>query len=151
MKFLRFGPMGLEKPGILGRSGQVRDVSDHILDITPETIASGRLEHIRTTIDPEALPLAPTGVRIGSCLISTGNFIAIELNYAEQATETDAASRYVILNPGDVITTGTPHGVGLGLNPPRYLSAGDTMRLSVEGLGEQLQKVVAWPGHLAPL
>ena len=77
MKFLRFGPMGLEKPGILDRSGQVRDVSDHILDITPETIASGLLEHIRTTIDPEALPLAPAGVSIGSCLASTGNFIAI--------------------------------------------------------------------------
>jgi 2-keto-4-pentenoate hydratase/2-oxohepta-3-ene-1,7-dioic acid hydratase in catechol pathway len=55
-------------------------------------------------------------------------------------------SRYMVLNPGDVITTGTPPGVGLGFKPPRYLKPGDTMRLSVEGLGEQQQRVVAWPG-----
>jgi 2-keto-4-pentenoate hydratase/2-oxohepta-3-ene-1,7-dioic acid hydratase in catechol pathway len=47
------------------------------------------------------------------------------------------------LNPGDVICTGTPSGVGMGMNPPQYLKAGDTVRLGVEGLGEQCQKVVA--------
>jgi 2,4-diketo-3-deoxy-L-fuconate hydrolase len=52
-------------------------------------------------------------------------------------------SRYMLLQPGDVIATGTPHGVGMGLKPQRFLKAGDEMHLSVEGLGEQRQTVVA--------
>ncbi len=51
-------------------------------------------------------------------------------------------SHFMILEPGDVITTGTPPGVGLGMKPPRYLEAGDVVTLSIEGLGEQRQKVV---------
>ena len=50
-------------------------------------------------------------------------------------------SEFMTLLPGDVITTGTPQGVGLGLKPPQYLSAGDTMRLGIDGLGEQFQHV----------
>jgi 2,4-didehydro-3-deoxy-L-rhamnonate hydrolase len=286
MKFLRYGPIGQEKPGVLDKKGRIRDLSGLIDDITPETIAAGRLEAITKTVNVAKLPLIRRKVRIGSCVARTGNFIAIGLNYAEHATETDAAipkepiifnkapsclsgpyddvvlppgstksdweielafvigrktfmvseenaldsvagycvcndvserefqleregqwvkgkcfptfgplgpwlvtpdevpdpqnlslfmdvngeriqnahthtmifpikrliadvSRYMILNPGDIITTGTPPGVGLGFKPPRYLKAGDTMRLGVEGLGEQTQKVVAWPGHLA--
>lgn len=286
MKFLRYGPAGHEKPGLLDVTGRIRDLSGLIDDINPETIAQGRLEAIRTSVDTGALPLVEGPVRIGSCIARTGNFIAIGLNYAEHATETDAAiptepivfnkapsclcgpnddvvlpagstktdweielafvvgrrgfmipeeraldyvagycvcndvsereyqleregqwvkgkcfptfgplgpwlvtpdevpdpqnlalwmdvngeriqnantrtmifsvtriiaevSRYMILEPGDIVTTGTPPGVGLGFRPPRYLKAGDTMRLGVEGLGEQMQRVVAWPGHLA--
>ncbi len=285
MKFLRYGPLGHEKPGVLDAAGQIRDLSHLIDDITPETIGAGRLEAIRATVNVENLPVVAGHVRIGACIARTGNFIAIGLNYAEHATETDAAipkepiifnkapsclsgpfddvvlppgstktdweielafiigkrafmvseddalsyiagyavcndvsereyqleregqwvkgkcfptfgplgpwlvtpdevadpqdlslwmdvngvriqnahthtmifpirrliadvSRYMVLNPGDVITTGTPPGVGLGFKPPRYLKAGDMMRLSVEGLGEQTQKVVAWPGTL---
>lgn len=50
-------------------------------------------------------------------------------------------SQFMTLNPGDVICTGTPSGVGMGMQPPQYLKAGDTVRLGVEGLGEQCQKV----------
>jgi len=53
-------------------------------------------------------------------------------------------SQYVVLQPGDVITTGTPPGVGLGMKPPQFLKSGDVMRLSVEGLGVQEQRVVRW-------
>ena len=53
-------------------------------------------------------------------------------------------SHFMILEPGDVITTGTPPGVGLGMKPPRFLKAGDVVTLSIEGLGEQRQKVVAF-------
>lgn len=53
-------------------------------------------------------------------------------------------SRFVALQPGDVITTGTPPGVGLGMRPEVYLKAGDTMKLGIEGLGMQEQKVVNW-------
>jgi len=48
-------------------------------------------------------------------------------------------SQYMSLHPGDVISTGTPPGVGLGQNPPVYLKAGDVMELSIEGLGVQKQ------------
>jgi len=52
-------------------------------------------------------------------------------------------SRYMTLLPGDVITTGTPPGVGMGMKPPQYLKAGDVVELGIEGLGAQRQKVVA--------
>jgi 2-keto-4-pentenoate hydratase/2-oxohepta-3-ene-1,7-dioic acid hydratase in catechol pathway len=52
-------------------------------------------------------------------------------------------SRFMVLDPGDVITTGTPPGVGMGMKPQLYLKNGDTMHLGIEGLGEQTQKVVA--------
>lgn len=52
-------------------------------------------------------------------------------------------SRFLSLQPGDVIATGTPPGVGMGRKPPRFLRPGDVMRLSVEGLGVQTQRVVA--------
>ena len=51
-------------------------------------------------------------------------------------------SRFMTLHPGDVITTGTPPGVGLGMKPPLYLKVGDVMRLEIDGLGHQQQTVV---------
>lgn len=286
MKFLRFGAPGAEKPGVLDHDGTMRDLSALLDDITPESIAAGQLEAIRRHVDVTTLPAVPARTRIGPCIARTGNFIAIGLNYAEHATETNAAiptepilfnkapsclsgphddvvlppgsvkcdwevelafiigkrgfmvseadalglvagycicndvsereyqleregqwvkgkcfptfgplgpwlvtpdevpdpqdlalwmevngerlqnahthtmifpirrlimelSRYMVLNPGDVVTTGTPPGVGLGFRPPRYLRPGDVMRLGVEGLGEQCQRVVAFPGPLA--
>ncbi|WP_407527285.1 fumarylacetoacetate hydrolase family protein [Methylobacterium oryzisoli] len=53
-------------------------------------------------------------------------------------------SHFMMLEPGDVITTGTPPGVGLGMKPPRYLKAGDVVSLGIEGLGEQRQTMVAF-------
>lgn len=52
-------------------------------------------------------------------------------------------SQFFTLEPGDVIATGTPPGVGLGMKPPVFLKAGDVMELGVEGLGTQRQRVVA--------
>ena len=51
-------------------------------------------------------------------------------------------SQFMSLNPGDVIATGTPPGVGLGMKPPVFLKSGDTMKLSIQGLGEQNQKCI---------
>ncbi len=53
-------------------------------------------------------------------------------------------SQFMSLQPGDIVTTGTPPGVGLGQKPPVYLGIGDEVRLGIEGLGEQRQTVVAW-------
>jgi 2-keto-4-pentenoate hydratase/2-oxohepta-3-ene-1,7-dioic acid hydratase in catechol pathway len=50
-------------------------------------------------------------------------------------------SQFMTLAPGDIISTGTPPGVGMGMKPPTYLQAGQTMRLGIEGLGEQSQRV----------
>jgi len=52
-------------------------------------------------------------------------------------------SQFMSLQPGDVISTGTPPGVGLGQKPPLYLKPGQTMRLGIAGLGEQRQTTVA--------
>ena len=54
-------------------------------------------------------------------------------------------SQFMVLEPGDVINTGTPPGVGMGLKPPRYLAPGDVMELTIEGLGHQRQEVIAAP------
>jgi 2,4-diketo-3-deoxy-L-fuconate hydrolase len=58
------------------------------------------------------------------------------------ATLVSYVSQLFTLNPGDVITTGTPPGVGLGMKPPQFLKPGDVMELGIEGLGRQRQKVV---------
>jgi 2-keto-4-pentenoate hydratase/2-oxohepta-3-ene-1,7-dioic acid hydratase in catechol pathway len=55
-------------------------------------------------------------------------------------------SRFMSLQPGDIISTGTPPGVGFGQKPQVYLRAGDTMQLGIEGLGKQSQRVIAYAG-----
>jgi 2,4-didehydro-3-deoxy-L-rhamnonate hydrolase len=280
VKFLRFGPPGREKPGLIDPQLRIRDLSGFVDDVSAETIGDGRLFDVARAVDVEKLPVVPDGVRIGPCIAKVGNFVAIGLNYAEHATETDAeipaepilfnkapscvvgpyddvvlpkgstksdwevelalvigkraqdvseadaighvagyticndvserafqlerggqwvkgkccptfgplgpwlvtpdeipdpqklglwlevngervqnantrtmifpirklvsyVSRFMILEPGDVITTGTPPGVGLGMKPPRYLQPGFEMRLGIDGLGIQRQLVRA--------
>ena len=53
-------------------------------------------------------------------------------------------SQFMSLQPGDIIPTGTPSGVGLGMKPPTFLRAGQVMELGIEGLGSQRQKLIAW-------
>lgn len=55
-------------------------------------------------------------------------------------------SQFMTLHPGDIITTGTPHGVGLGFKPPVYLKPGDVVELGIDNLGTSTQKVVAYQG-----
>jgi 2-keto-4-pentenoate hydratase/2-oxohepta-3-ene-1,7-dioic acid hydratase in catechol pathway len=52
-------------------------------------------------------------------------------------------SQFFTLHPGDIISTGTPPGVGMGMKPPTYLRAGDVVELGIEGLGSQRQVCVA--------
>jgi 2,4-didehydro-3-deoxy-L-rhamnonate hydrolase len=70
----------------------------------------------------------------------TGNTRTMIFSVAALVADT---SRYMTLLPGDIITTGTPPGVGMGMKPPRYLKAGDVVTLGIEGLGTQRQKIVA--------
>lgn len=60
------------------------------------------------------------------------------------ATLVSYISQFMTLLPGDVISTGTPAGVGFGMKPPKYLQAHDVVELGIEGLGESRQQVVAW-------
>ena len=55
-------------------------------------------------------------------------------------------SQFMTLLPGDIISTGTPAGVGLGFNPPVYLKPGDVMELGIDGLGTSKQKCIAYAG-----
>jgi 2,4-didehydro-3-deoxy-L-rhamnonate hydrolase len=56
-------------------------------------------------------------------------------------------SRFMTLLPGDLISTGTPPGVGLGMHPPVYLSPGDVVELGIDGLGSSRQELIAYPGN----
>jgi 2,4-diketo-3-deoxy-L-fuconate hydrolase len=58
------------------------------------------------------------------------------------ATIISYVSQFMTLNPGDIITTGTPPGVGMGMKPQQFLRAGDVVTLGIEGLGEQRQQIV---------
>lgn len=278
MKLVRFGEAGSEKPGLIDSQGNIRDLSGHVADFTGATLSPASLDKLRA-VDPASLPLVPAGVRIGAPVAGTRNFIAIGLNYADHAKETNQEipaepilfnkapncivgpnddiqypkdarnmdweveiafvvgkrARYVeekdamahiagfclcndvserkfqvkragqwvkgksaetfgplgpwlvtpdelpnvgnlamtldvngerkqtgssstmifsipfllayitqfmVLDPGDVVTTGTPPGVGSAKKPPEYLKAGDELLLRVEGLGEQRSKVI---------
>ncbi len=280
MKFVRFGSVGHEKPGAVDADGAIRDLSQHIADLSGDNLDPERLAAL-SKLDLMALPLAPANTRVGPPVAGTHNFVAIGLNYADHAKETgqelpaepilfnkastcvcgpnddvmypknsdrmdweceiafvigrraryveekdavgfiagyticnDVSERrfqvkrngqwvkgksaetfgpigpwlvttdeitdphnlamslhvngaikqqgstatmifsipkllayvteFMVLEPGDIVTTGTPPGVGSAKKPPEYLKAGDVMALKIEGLGEQRQTVVAF-------
>lgn len=73
----------------------------------------------------------------------TGNTKTMIFGVADVVSD---VSQYMTLLPGDVITTGTPPGVALGMKPPKWLQVGDVVTLGIEGLGEQRQKIVPFKG-----
>ncbi len=278
MKLLRYGPVGQEKPGLLDSKGQIRDLSDHVADISGDTLSPSGLGRLGE-INIDSLPVVADGQRLGACVSGTGKFICIGLNYSDHAAETGATvppepiifmkatsaimgpndnieiprnsvktdwevelgvvigrtakyvsedeamdyvagyclindvserafqaerqgqwtkgkscdtfgpigpwlvtkdevadpqnlkmwcdvngkrmqngssatmvygvkhlvsylSQFMSLQPGDIISTGTPPGVGLGMKPPLYLKDGDVVTLGIQGLGEQRQECV---------
>ena len=277
MKFLRYGPRGAEKPGILDDQGNLRDLSGLVDDIAGDVLMD--LNRFND-LDIDSLPLVEGAPRIGACVGGTGKFMCIGLNYSDHAEESglpvpsepilfmkassaicgpndpiliprgsektdwevelgvvigkrakyveeadalDHVAGYCVINdvserafqlehegqwtkgkscdnfgqtgpwlvtpdevgnphdlsiwlevngesvqnsstknmiygvthlvaylstfmtlePGDVISSGTPSGVGMGFNPPRYLKAGDQVKLGIEKLGQQNQVCVA--------
>jgi 2,4-diketo-3-deoxy-L-fuconate hydrolase len=74
----------------------------------------------------------------------TGNTRTMIFSVAELVAD---VSRYMTLLPGDLITTGTPPGVALGMKPPQWLKAGDVVTLGIQGLGEQRQRIVPYKGR----
>jgi 2-keto-4-pentenoate hydratase/2-oxohepta-3-ene-1,7-dioic acid hydratase in catechol pathway len=279
MRLVRFGAKGVEKPGLVGHDGRVRDLSRHIPDLSPHTLEAASLDRLRQ-LDTNQLPVVDADVRLGPCVAGVGKIVCIGLNYSDHAAESGMAvpsepviffkattaisgpyddvvlprgsqksdwevelgvvigarasyvqeheamayvagfcivndlserayqlerggqwvkgkscdtfaplgpwlvtrdeiadpqalkmtldvngrrrqdgstatmvfkvpflvsylSSFMTLEPGDIISTGTPAGVGMGLKPPVYLKEGDAMELEIEGLGRQRQRVVS--------
>ncbi|MBY8827311.1 fumarylacetoacetate hydrolase family protein [Hephaestia mangrovi] len=88
MKLCRYGACGAEKPGILDAEGRIRDLSSVIGDIDAAAISPEGIERLRQ-VDIDALPLVPDGVRYGVPVTGTRKFIAIGLNYADHAAESN--------------------------------------------------------------
>ncbi|TGD95138.1 fumarylacetoacetate hydrolase family protein [Methylobacterium nonmethylotrophicum] len=281
MKLLRYGPAGQEKPGLLDTDGRIRDLSGHLPDIDPAALGPEALARLKA-LDPASLPAVPGAPRLGTPVAGVAKFIAIGLNFADHAAESNLpvpkepivfmkavtslsgpddpvmlpkdsvksdwevelgivigrrasyveeaqaldyvagyclvndvsereyqierggtwdkgkgcdtfgpvgpwlvtadevgdpqsldmwldlngkrmqtgntrtmiftcrqivsyVSRFMTLMPGDIITTGTPPGVGMGMKPdPVFLKPGDVMTLGIEKLGQQRQEVTAW-------
>ena len=91
--------------------------------------------------DPQGLDMA---LDLNGKRMQTGNTRTMIFTVAKIVSH---VSQYMTLMPGDIIATGTPPGVGLGIKPnPVFLKPGDELRLSIQGLGEQRQKVVSYAG-----
>jgi 2-keto-4-pentenoate hydratase/2-oxohepta-3-ene-1,7-dioic acid hydratase in catechol pathway len=89
--------------------------------------------------DPQSLDME---LRVNDRVMQTGNTRTMVFGVAKIISH---VSQYMTLLPGDVIATGTPPGVGLGIKPtPVFLKMGDVMTLTIQGLGQQRQKVVAY-------
>ena len=279
MKLVRYGAAGQEKPGMMDRSGRIRDLSTHVKDITGDVLSPAGLAKL-AALDPASLPLVDGTPRFGAPVAGFNKFLAIGLNYADHAKEAnlpiptepilfikanssisgpndpiekprgstkldwevelaisigtrakyikeadamkhiagfavcnDVSERFfqqerggqwtkgkshdsfgpvgpwiattdeipdvhklgmwldvngkrcqtgstatmifnvpkivsylseiTTLMPGDIITTGTPPGVGLGMKPQKFLNVGDVVTLGIDGLGDQRQEVVA--------
>jgi 2,4-diketo-3-deoxy-L-fuconate hydrolase len=86
MKLLRYGPRGAEKPGLLDAEGKIRDLSEHLFDITAETVEPQNLAKL-AEIDLSSLPIVAGSPRLGVPLANVGKFLAIGLNFADHAKE----------------------------------------------------------------
>jgi 2-keto-4-pentenoate hydratase/2-oxohepta-3-ene-1,7-dioic acid hydratase in catechol pathway len=95
--------------------------------VTPDEIPDVQALDLWLEVNGERMQAGNTGTMIFSC-----------------ARLVSYVSECMTLNPGDIITTGTPPGVGMGRKPPRYLKPGDVMTLGIDGLGRQRQRVVAF-------
>ena len=278
MKLLRFGDKGKEKPAVLDKNNNIRDISSHIKDLNPNYLNFETFSKLNN-LDLTKLPEITNSVRIGACVNKPGKFVAIGLNYSDHAKETGSKtpsepivfmkatssisgpnddiimpknskkldwevelafvvgketknisekeapnhilgycivndiserewqiekmgqwvkgksgdtfgpigpylvtkdeildinnlnlsldvnekkmqagntknmifntnfllsylSKFMSLQPGDIVTTGTPAGVGMGMKPPVFLKPGDKIKLSIDNLGEQNSKVI---------
>ncbi|RWX80839.1 FAA hydrolase family protein [Neorhizobium lilium] len=89
MKFLRYGALGAEKPGLLDAEGKIRDLSGQIGDLAGAALDPAALAKLGS-VDPSTLPVVDGSPRLGACVAGTGKFICIGLNYSDHAAETGA-------------------------------------------------------------
>jgi 2,4-diketo-3-deoxy-L-fuconate hydrolase len=91
MKLVRFGKAGDESPGLVDDDGVIRDLSAIVSDIDGSTITASQLEKLRS-VNPQDLPAAPPGSRLGPPVNGVGKIICVGLNYHEHAVESDMAA-----------------------------------------------------------
>lgn len=87
MKLLRFGSVGVEKPGVLDEDGIIRDLSGHISDVAGDALLPAHIEKLKQ-LDLSTLPEVEADARLGACCGSIGKFMCIGLNYSDHAAET---------------------------------------------------------------
>lgn len=85
MKLLRYGPQGREKPGVLDKKGNIRDLTTVFPDIDGETLHESNLSRLKA-LSIDSLPLVDANTRLGPCINKVGKFICIGLNYADHAS-----------------------------------------------------------------
>ena len=89
MKLVRYGEPGREAPGLIDGSGRIRDLGDHVTDISGTVLGDAGLDRLRG-IDVSLLRTVPGSPRIGPCVADIGKFMCIGLNYSDHAAETGA-------------------------------------------------------------
>jgi 2-keto-4-pentenoate hydratase/2-oxohepta-3-ene-1,7-dioic acid hydratase in catechol pathway len=134
VKFVRYGEKGKERPGVLDALDRIRDIGHLVPDICGGTLA--QLRQFEKAI-------------AGYCVVNDLSERAFQLERSGQWSK-GKISQFMSLQPGDIVSTGTPPGVGLGQSPSVYLKPGQTMRVGIEKLGEQLQKTVAYDPRSRP-
>jgi 2-keto-4-pentenoate hydratase/2-oxohepta-3-ene-1,7-dioic acid hydratase in catechol pathway len=114
MKLMRYGAKGAEKPGLIDKQGNVRDLSGVLPDITAETLAGVRLAELRA-LDTASLPLVANPGRVAPPWRGMGKFICIGLNYADHAAESGLAV------PAEPVIFMKPTSAVVGPNDPVVL------------------------------
>ena len=89
MKLVRYGDKGVEKPGLIDGEGKLRDLSEHVEDISGAILSEAGLDRLRA-LDLAALPEVTCNPRFGVCVGNIGKFLCIGLNYSDHAAETGA-------------------------------------------------------------
>ena len=90
MKLVRYGADGAEKPGLIDANGELRDLSEHVSDISGANLCDATMARLRA-LDGATLPKVSGSPRIGPCVGNIGKFLCIGLNYSDHAAETGAA------------------------------------------------------------
>lgn len=88
MKLARFGARGAERPGLVDAQGQLRDLSAHLVDITPDTLGPESLQRL-AALDPAGLPIVSGAARYGVPVSGIRQFLAVGLNFADHAAESN--------------------------------------------------------------
>ncbi|TVR81042.1 MAG: FAA hydrolase family protein [Rhodospirillales bacterium] len=92
MKFLRYGPKGAERPGMMDAAGHVRDLSDHVPDLAGAALAPEHLAQL-AALEPDSLPRVEGAPRLGPPVAGVGKILGVGLNYRSHAEETGAKPR----------------------------------------------------------
>jgi len=142
LKLLRFGPVGKEKPGLLDSEGRLRDLSNHLNDVTPDVLSPSRLNQL-SRLDPTTLPVAKGSPRLGIPVSGIGKIVGVGLNYGAHAAEAKmetapeplifAKATTALCGPNDSVmipkgSTATDHEVELAIvigSKAQYVSEAD--------------------------